>query len=268
MQYRVAVAYQNTAWEKGTTELTKLFSTVKQEECLRRINLREFLVAFVQRQQRVFLSLPGIHNTVLEDLVDKKMTKEDIEKLIEATIENQASNYKKSADTASSGSAPSSKGADNILDVHLESPLSSDLTCKAKVIQRKSSATSGWKTSLAIMTVDSYLHLFDIENAEPEISPEDAFQSIIPNVIMPDSQNVLMGKANFSKGWSDSLTPSDSLILGNCKILSLDSTTFELTETVASTGASRMLGKSVVKKVLFRTLTKEEADDWITVLLS
>ena len=69
MQYRVAVAYQNLAWEKGNDELTKLFAKVKEEEITRRMNLREFLVAFAQRQQRLFLSLPGIQNELLENLM-------------------------------------------------------------------------------------------------------------------------------------------------------------------------------------------------------
>ena len=254
MQYRVAVAYQNAAWEKGSEELTRLFSKVKQEECIRRMNLREFLVAFVQRQQRLFLALPAMQNSVLESLVGVEVSKEDMEKEIQSTIEERTAKYKKSARLSEN-------------DMQLESPLTSDLTSKAKVIERKGTGMGSiWTTSLAIMTADAYLHLFDLENIDLGTSAEDAFKAITPTVIVPNEDNLLMGKSNFSKGWSDPLTPTDSLILGNCKIQSKDATSFELTERVASTGAQRMLGKSATKKILFRTQSKSETEDWIAVL--
>jgi hypothetical protein len=271
MQYRVAVAYQNTAWEKGSTELTQLFSTVKQEECQRRMNLREFLVAFVQRQERLFLSIPGVHHSVLEELIGKELTREEMEQNVQAVIQARAEKYKKVSQKLS-GSAIISEGTeDENQDLNLESPLSSDLFLKAKVVERKGTGVMmGWRTSLAIITADSYLHFFDLdsENVEPGASSEVAFQALMPNVIMPSSDNMLFGKSNFTKGWADTLTPAESLILGNCMIKPEDETSFELTENVVTTGAQKMFGKIVKKKVVVRTTTKEEADYWIEVLTS
>ena len=39
MQYRVAVTYQNEAWEKGNEELKKLYERVKEEEIKRRMKI-------------------------------------------------------------------------------------------------------------------------------------------------------------------------------------------------------------------------------------
>jgi hypothetical protein len=267
MQYRIVVAYQNAAWDKGSAELRKLFEKVKQEECLRRMNLREFLVAFVQRQQRLFLSLPSVHNSLLEELVGKEMTRKEMEHHVQSTIQTRAAKYKK--DSVKTSPTTLEGAADDNLDLNLESPLTSDLMCKAKVIERKGAGVNAeWVTSLAIMTADSYLHFFDLESQRINSgsSPEAAFKVLMPNVVLPTSDNLLLGKANFTKSWESTLTPTVSLVLGKCMIQVMDDTSFELKETVATTGASKMFGKMATKKVQVRTLTKGETEDWIAVL--
>eukprot|EP00980_Cylindrotheca_fusiformis_P009178 scaffold1996_cov127-Cylindrotheca_fusiformis.AAC.15 len=274
MQYRVAVAYQNTAWDKGNAELTKLFATVKQEECARRMHLREFLVAFVQRQQRLFLSLPGIHNAVLEELVGKEISLDEVQRSVEKAIETRAAKYHADLEVLSQNAALSAENSqqDNVDSEKLGSPLFSDLLTKAKVIERrvKGTGTSAWQTSLAIITVDSFLHLFDIESKSiiPGSSPEIAFKTLVPTAFVPSSANLAAGKTNFSRGWGDSITPSDSMVLANCSLQRRDETSFELTETITPTGASKMFGKIMIKRVLINTSTKEEADDWIALLTS
>lgn len=265
MQYRVVVAYQNAAWEKGNTELTNLFAAVKKEECDRRINLREFLVAFVQRQQRLFLSLPGVHNAVLEELVGKEISLEEVERSVQSAIKSRTEKY--NADLAALSPAPSQDGDEEKTEVpQLESPLLSDLLTKAKVIERR--VGNGWQTCLAIITADSFLHLFDIDSKSiiPGSSPEVAFKTLVPSVFVPSSANMTSGKTNFSRGWSDSITPSDSMVLANCSVLRKNDTAFELTETTSPTGAQKMFGKIMIKRALINTSTKDEAEDWIAVL--
>jgi hypothetical protein len=262
MQYRVAVAYQNLAWQKGNDELTKLFEKVKHEEIDRRMNLREFLVAFAQRQQRLFLGLPAIQNQVLEDLVGKEMSREDMEKTVHEIIDERAARYKKDATTGAD------LNVDDFSDFNLESPLSSDLLSKAKVVLRKGAGLD-WTISLAVMTADSYLHMFDIETSNVKLTtaPEVAFAALAPTLIVPNADNHLLGKTNFGRGWSDPLTPSESMILGRCKVKQIDENSFELAETLGAVGtASKLIGKRAKKKVQIQTPTKEEADDWIQIL--
>lgn len=263
MQYRVAVAYQNAAWERGNEELMKLFAKVKTEEIDRRMNLREFLVAFAQRQQRLFLSLPAIQNQVLEDLIGKEMSREDTDRAVRATIEERAARYRKDPTTGAD------LNADGFADFHLESPLSSDLLSKAKVVLRRGTGLD-WTISLAVMTADSYLHMFDIEegaNVKLNTPPEIAFAALAPKVIVPNANNQLLGKTNFGRGWSDSLTPSESMILGRCKVKHLDENSFELAETLGAVGtASKLIGKTKKKRVRVQTNSKDETDDWIQIL--
>lgn len=272
MQYRVAVAYQNTAWEKGNAELTQLFQTMKEEECRRRIHLREYLVAFVQRQQRIFLGLPSVHSEVLEDLVGNEMTREEVEEAVQGAIRERANKIQRANDKIpkKSNAGPGLEGVnEDEGDFTLESPLVSDLLCKAKVIERRNAGVlKGWKTSLAIVTADSFLHLFDLPpgTVQPGSAPEVAFQYLIPNVFIPSTDNLSVGKTNFSKGWSASLSPTDSLILGNCKIQVKNDSAFEIIETMITKGAQKMFGKTATRKMILRTLKKMETEEWLSIL--
>ncbi len=264
-QYRVAVAYQNAAWDKGSFMLDDIFRKVKQDEIVRRMNLREFLVAFVQRQQRLFLSLQGVNNKVLEGLVSKELNQVDIEREIQSTITNRTK-----------AGALLSEMLENE-NPNLDSPLNSDLLSKAKVVQRRGLAggvaTIGsnfeWKISLAIVTADCYLHFFDIEDPRVDATspPDVAFQALMPTVIAPTSDNLALGKSNFSKGWSDPLAPTDSMILAKCVLQGIDETSFTLIEKGGgATTASKMFGKLVDKKVQIRSQGKGEKDDFIAIL--
>jgi hypothetical protein len=247
-----------------------MYQEMKSEECSRRMNLREFLVAFVQRQQRLFMSLPTIHNQVLEDLVGREMSREQVEELVQAAInensrklreEHEAKNPKKKI-----------KGSDKNVpekDELMESPLLSDLMVKAEVVEKKNSGVmTGWKTSLIVLSADSYVHLFEVdpESIEPGDSIESAFYTMVPQIVEPSAENVAAGKQNFGKTWSDSLTPSESIILGSSSIQVKNDTTFEITETIQSTGASKMFGKTASRKMLIRTTTKDQAEEWLKLL--
>jgi hypothetical protein len=263
-QYRVAVAYQNALWDQATSKLDELFREVKQQEIHRRMNLREFLVAFIQRQQRLFMSLPSIHNAVLEVLVGKELSREDIERDLKVLVKDKVE-------------GDQTKG----VIANLNSPLQSDLLANAQVLERRAmtsasgvsriGSTSDWKTSLAIMTSDCYLHFFDLDDGfyTLEMSPDSVFQGLMPHVIVPTANNLSSGKSNFSRGWSDSLTPSDSIVLAKCKLHDIDETSFTIVEQGGgSNTASKMFGKLVAKKLQVRLRDKVQKDEFINALMT
>ena len=264
------MAYQNRAWEMGSAELARLFQTVKHEECRRRMNLRELLVAFVQRQQRLFLSLPPIHNPILEELAEMQTNRDDIEKELEAAIRDRTLGLRRGMGTMSKdpslrqgiGQATEEEG-----DFTLESPLNSELLRKAKVVEIRSTGAT-WKICLATITADSYLHMFDLpaDRIKLGATPEAAFYALAPNVIIPSAESLSDGKSNFSRGWADSISPSESVVLAKSIIIPNGDNSFVITESVATTGASKMFAKSVSRKLMLRTESKEETDDWITIL--
>ena len=263
-QYRIAVAYQNALWDQASSKLDELFREVKQQEILRRMNLREFLVAFIQRQQRLFMSLPSIHNAVLEELIGKELSREDIERDLSVLLKDKVE-----ADQAKARIA------------NIDSPLTSDLLANAQVVERRAMTSVGgvsrigstvdWKTSLAVMTSDCYLHFFDLEDGfyTPGMSPELVIQGLMPKVIVPTTDNLTSGKSNFSRGWSDSLTPSDSMVLAKCKLHDVDESSFAIVEKGGgSNTASIMFGKFVDKKLQVRLTDKAQKDEFIKALMN
>ena len=259
MQYRVAVTYQNLAWDKGNEVLSNLFVKIKQEEISRRMNLREFLLAFAQRQQRLFLDIPGIQNKVLEELTGKEMSRDEMDKAVQTIIEERASKYKRKT------MGKDLVTEDDFADFNLESPLTSDLLSKAKVVLRKNEDRD-WTLSLAVMSADSFLHMFDIDSPRVKLttSPEVAFTVLAPTLIIPNDGS---GKSNFGKGWSDPLTPTESLILGKCRVKQMDDNSFELIESISPSVASKFtIGRTKWRRIVIQTPTKEETDDWIDIL--
>lgn len=248
-----------------------MYKEMKSEECFRRMNLREFLVAFVQRQQRLFMSLPAIHNQVLEELVGREMSREQVQELVDAAIDEKCKKlreeYEAKNPTPNKANGTDQDAAEQ--DLLLESPLLSDLLIKAEIVEKKSSGMmTEWKTSLIALSTDSYLHIFEInsDSIYPGDSIESAFSTMIPPLIEPSAENVDAGKQNFGKTWSDSLTPSESVVLGSSSLQVKNDNTFEITETTETKGASKMFGKKASRKLMIRTTTKDKAEEWLKLL--
>ena len=281
MRYRVTVAYQTFIWEKGSNELTKLFASMKDAECARRMNTREYLVAFIQRQERLFLSLPDIHTPVLKDLVGRDMDRSTLEEVVQNDIRKRAERLARE-EAKQKNKKPATQSLVGVDckegNFTLPSPMQSELMWRAKVVERKSTVMiTSWKLCLAIITVDNFLHLFDLPSGKVTLgsAPEVAFQMLVPKVELPSadvtkSRKATLPTTNFIRGWCDALTPSESLVLSNCTIsqpkLARDATTFDIQEAVFNTGASKMFSKTAMKKITLRTMNKKETQDWIHAL--
>jgi len=281
MHYRVAVAYQTFTWEKASAELSKLFASMKETECMRRMNTREYLVAFTQRQERLFMSLPDVHTPVLKDLVGRDMDRSTLEVVVQTDIRKRAERLmrEEAAEKKEKSVGTGLKGVNSEDGNYtLETPMQSELMGRAKVVERKGTGMmSSWKLSLAIVTVDAFLHLFDLPAGKVSLgsAPEVAFQLLVPKVELPTPESLKNKKGatpttNFVKGWCDSLTPSESLCLPNCTIsqpkLGRETASFDVQEAIFNTGASKMFGKTTTKKTTIRTINKKETQDWIAVL--
>mmetsp|Transcript_32807 Transcript_32807/g.49456 ORF Transcript_32807/g.49456 Transcript_32807/m.49456 type:complete len:594 (-) Transcript_32807:291-2072(-) len=284
MHYRVAVAYQSFLWEKASAELSKLFGIMKETECQRRMDVREYLVAFIQRQERLYVSLPHLQEPVLKGLVARDMDQSTLEEAVQSSIQKRAERLAREEAKAKKNSPPpkSLEDADpSEGNFTLQSPMQSELMGNARIVERKGGMMSSWKLSLAIVTLDSFLHMFDLPSGKAgKISlgsaPEAAFQMLIPRVEIPtiDAVNQSNKKSvpvsNFIKGWCENLIPSESMVLPHCSIsqpkYGRETTSFEIQEEVSNTGASKMFGKTTTKKITLRTFNKKETQEWVNYL--
>ena len=119
------------------------------------------------------------------------------------------------------------------------------------------------------MTSDSFLHMFDIESPKVKLttSPETAFTLLAPTLIIPNADNQLLGKSNFGRDWSNPFTPTESMILGKCRVKRLDNNSFEMIESL-SLSSKFAIGKTIRRRIEIQTPTREETDDWMGILSS
>lgn len=281
MRYRMAVAFLSSVWEKCSSELSKLFLSMKDEECNRRNQIKDLMSKAAQRQECLWLGLPSVINPFLKELIEWPMERKLVEDDVQYSIRERAQSIQrdeaehKKTDESVKSQAPGLQGVyEPDGNFELSSPLVSDLMCKAKVLEKRSPGMmSSWKVSLAVITCDSFLQLFELPptcKLNSGSAPEVAFQNLIPPVVVPSMEGVKGGvKIPSAKYWLDNLVPSESFALLNCVVSHKDDrnlSSFELVETILTSGASKMFTKTLNRKMQFRAVTPEEAKDFVEML--
>jgi len=281
MRYRMAVAFLSSVWEKCSSELSKLFLSMKDAECNRRTQIKELMSKAAQRQECLWLGLPSVVNPFLKELNEWPMERKLVEDDVQYSIRERAQSIQRDeAEHRRTGENPKSQAPElnGVYEVdgnfELSSPLVSDLMCKAKVIEKRSPGMmSSWKVSLAVITYDSFLQLFELPptcKLHSGSAPEVAFQNLIPPVVVPSMEGVKGGvKFPSAKYWLDNLVPSESFALPNCVVSHKDEknpSSFEIVETILTSGASKMFTKTLNRKMQFRAVTREEAKDFVDML--
>lgn len=302
MHYRMSVAYLTTTWEQSSTELSKLFQSMKEVECNRRFRLRELLLVHMQRQERLWCSIPALISPVVKDLMDRPTDIPTVEREVQNHIRSRAGEIKREKDNSdakeelieqekrktsvvTNKSKTSKAGKKNAgpglscaeeLDPNYElvSPLMSDLLLKADVVERKSDkgVIALWKTTLVIATSDSFLHFFDIPQGSavrPGSAAEVAFQALVPPIAVPTEDMIKNGKVMCGKSWFEYLIPAESINLKRSTI-SLNETKgdsiFEVTETVESHGAAKIFNMTSTRKFSVRLFSNHEMVSWLLAL--
>lgn len=235
-------------WEAKCTELYALFATVCDAECMRRINLRESMILFVRQQQNPFMDVEDTQATALTDWVEKETSQQEVQEHVQATIRREMEALGGSIDDMNiasptdgneqAGSPTTDRNKDDMAVYRQQftpvSPLESDYLLDAFVLEQRE--PDGSKIVLAVVTSDSFLHLFEIASDRIELSssPEEAFQALLP---MQDPPSV--GKTlESSPVWNGSLKPSRTLDLDHCSVsLVREDTVVDIFETTSTHGS-------------------------------
>jgi len=274
MQYVMAVAYSKSYWLKSSSRMAKLFHSIKETECQRRSFIRDILATYMKKQEILYLSIQSIVTPVLRDLLDRPLDRSSLEKAVHENIQSRAEEL----DRMSTKTIEIDESLTNVVisqeinddDDEPAPPLLSELLCKANVIERKTSLL-GWKTALAISTADGFLHLFDLSSDLPVRSgsaAEVAFHALCPSIEIPSETSVKGSKTyDFGKKMIESLTPTETIKLRNAQITFNDmngNSTFEVIET--SDKSRSMFGKTSIKKLTLRTISRAETVSWVAAL--
>jgi hypothetical protein len=227
--YRNAVASQTNIWSELSASLDALFQTAKDSECMRRINLREFMIIFVRQQQTPFGGkVKDTQQSALKGLVETETNRAEIEEDVQRSIQQRLAQATAEGESAST---------DRVTVVEMyrgqfrpEYLLESEYLKGAFVLERK---LSGWSADgtivLAVATTDSTLHLFDLpDNIGLGSSLEEAVGVLFP-MAEPPSLGVPC------EAWSGSLRPSCTMELANCTVAVIrNETVVEILETGSS----------------------------------
>mmetsp|Transcript_7188 Transcript_7188/g.10297 ORF Transcript_7188/g.10297 Transcript_7188/m.10297 type:complete len:798 (-) Transcript_7188:197-2590(-) len=280
MHYRMSVQFLLSSWSKGLVELCKIFKKMKDIECHRRYCLQKLITAYLERQDSLWMSLQSLNEPMIEILRKKPLNKDFVEKEVSNEIKQRAYDIEREVtdDLRAGERSGNNLGlvdiGENEGQFELSSPLLSDLLYKASVVQRKSDIMlSPWKTSLAISTVDGYLHMLDIppnKNINVGSAAEVAFHMLTPRVEVSTEDSIKNNKLISSKLWYQNLIPADSIILPNCSITYYDKNdnrSFEITERLHAKGASKAFGvKTTTRKMYLKTVNRNETVEWLSTL--
>jgi hypothetical protein len=229
-QYRNCLSCFEQAWDEKSAEFSRLFSAVKEAECMRRINLREIMILLVRQQQNPFLDVEDTQAVALTDWVENETSRENVQENVQASIRQRME--------ALGASSTDSGGTMDLYRRQFTpvSPLESDYLVAAFVVEQRQRPGDS-KIMLAVVTAESFLHLFDLASDRIQLSstPEEAFQ-----VLLPMNDPPALGKTLESSAavWNGRLKPWRTVELEHCSVaLVREDTVVEIFETGSTAGS-------------------------------
>jgi hypothetical protein len=258
--YRAAVQHQSKVWQTCLGLLSKMNDAMKEIEMERSVKLHAMLLDFLPRERRMFMGLPAVPAPVLEKLMALREGQSTTEEQIDEALHKRSrivlrihneKNQRSSIMNRSRCVAPDLSGT---VDKPPLDEILSDMMRFWRVIERKVTAKV-WKASLAVVTADYYLHLFDVSSHHDIAvgsSPEEAYSKLLPPHEFPTTQ-----EARTDKLLKD-LIPTESINLLNCGVISKGDQV-EVTETFSGRWSDK-----ATRKFFFKAY--EESEVWENVL--
>jgi hypothetical protein len=272
MQFQMAVSLQRSTWEKRGPEIVKLAASSKEMEVTRRIKLNECMIQFLQCLQKLFktigeegdIKLPSAASLLTPLQAIHSDMKKKVKSHVEANLPDEF--HLSLPDDSAAGFGLECDG----------------LVTTSRVLEWKNtympmSAADRWRTALAVITADGYLHLFDLSpfcNATevpqiyPGCDPIVAMEHIFPFFKRHDEGQ----EDGTSASIRDKMVPERTLRLSKrCSFQQLNDECCELIQTSAV--KSRFLGmkSTAVYKAQIRILSSDpggtaEKDGFFTLL--
>jgi len=267
--YRAAVNHQAEIWEKCGAELSKILKKMQILEMNRRIKLHQLLLDFVPRQRRLYLSLAPVPGPVLVGLVDLRKDHEVLREEVEESIKRRQEMHLQKDQGHRSMYLNRSRATQPKLESSLANlngdKFNNGLLRAAKILERKTGIRAQWKVTLAIVTSDQFLHLFDISMLESVKMGDDAegvFRQLLPEYDMPtlESEEEVIARSHSLLKY---LIPTDSVYLMKCSgvVDSGDPRQFEVMEAVAG-----LLTANSSRRLVLRCTGREEAQQWLSLM--
>ena len=201
--YRAAVKHQETSWNGNYERLQGLEESLRYVQEKHQNKLEKAVLAVMPEQRELFLQGAKAFETALKKTSSNeteegvKVDRESIADEFEAGVQQRSSSllkrktfhksailnrsrsrYNTAIEQADSLSSPSNGDVNAKQLPAFGSPVLSKLVLETKVLERWDKA--GWMTTIAVFTVDKFLHLFDCEDLDTKTLPQTAFASMFP----------------------------------------------------------------------------------------
>ena len=220
-RYRQAVSKQGKGWEVGNFEFSELFSAVKQAECQRRINLREYMVRLLHTQQKVFVSVEGSITAALAEWTGVDSSRETLLRELDARLDKSIQAISaQSSDADDNGIHPGDRQSLGRFYDELFtsiSPMESEYIRHSLVVDKWREGEAP-ELALAVITTDGHLHTFVLPPKSLQVGadPREAFDILA--LSMEPSDSVELATCQVAMGREDLVIDLEESGEGTLKI--------------------------------------------------
>jgi len=290
MRYRVAVVRHLQMREECSRQLGKLLQRAKEAEQKRREAIVRATDQLAELQIDLWLHLPAIAKSST-DVIHTRVSDPNSFPDINTTLRERVNALQHSSCTTSPNKQQLLKRVSVAREetkeepARLASPLESPMLSRSAVFLRRDGGTivSTWMPVLLFLTMDRWLHVYDLDPKCERMSEVSAFQTLVAASKKGLEQSVssmapgsLCEETEFDPKTSTQMlnseqfmAPTYSLNLSRCKILFkpiVNDTTFELVEAVPNTGVGAMFKATTDRRYMFRSRSQAEMVDWVVQL--
>jgi len=270
MLYRQAVNSQVMILKKCGAGLEEISNSMRRIEVNRQARIHELLLDFMPRQRRLYLGLSSISAPILSDLTSLRVDNEQLGRQVEDALKQHMQVLLKEDSAQRSSIMNRSRAqAPNLEDLHgvlTGEFFDNGLLRAATIMERRSGVRGYWKPTLAVVTSDQYLHMFDLSFL-PEVSigtpPEFVFEMLLPDYDLPtiEGESVISRVDSLLKN----LTPEITIHLVKCSSTGIanDSRSLEIVEEIKG----RII-TNTTRRFVLRAQEYDEADQWLALLRS
>lgn len=229
--YRAAALHREVVWNTCLSLLSRMNKAVKDIELERGMKLNSMLLVALPLERRMFLEAKDVHQSVVDELLRIRHDRQYLSDSIESMIDHHA-RILRHRDSDHKSSILNRSRQLSIDPTNTSEPLEAEktygITHQAMVAERSVGLRS-WKTTLVVVTMDLYMHLFDVSFI-PDItlgsSATEGFDFLLPNDDFSDYMPIVPRTEKLLKH----LRPVSSVDLRNCTVSDVDKGSAEVIE--------------------------------------
>mmetsp|Transcript_18069 Transcript_18069/g.23413 ORF Transcript_18069/g.23413 Transcript_18069/m.23413 type:complete len:389 (-) Transcript_18069:140-1306(-) len=269
-RYRIAVGQLYIIWANCQNFLHRIFVTVEELEATRRICLREVATSLVQSDNfDQFYESHG-YDKGLRSFSENCLNSYAMKDQLLEELNHDACVIRGLSTSTENYFSPRTSGLHvRQFKMNLSSPLLNSLLKYSFVMVRSDraaySSSNSWQKSLAVVTHDKFLLMFDLNEAKGSWPPaEAAFNNLINPTEAIEVQN---DQQTSKRKWHELINPNQSMYLDDCSLEVIHRPYKETYAIITVTSRKKTLFKKAIrKKYYIRAEHEDKLLYWVDIL--